>query len=43
MNELIYGAKDVGLQLLSAVDQKTWGQMIAIPIFSLMALNMFLI
>jgi uncharacterized protein YaiE (UPF0345 family) len=42
-NELIYGAQDVWLQLQSAVDQKTWDQVIAIPIFSLMALNMFLI
>jgi outer membrane usher protein len=34
MNELIYGAKSVWVQLLSAVDQKNLGQTIAIPIFT---------
>ena len=33
MNELFSGAQDVWLQLQSAVDQKTWDQVIAIPIF----------
>jgi outer membrane usher protein len=38
-DELIYGAKNVGLQLLSAVDQKTWGRTIAIPMYSVIALK----
>lgn len=42
-NEQIYGAKDVGLQLLSAGIGKAWGQTTAIPIFSMRLLNMFLI
>ena len=38
-SENIYGAKDVGLQLLSAGIKRSWGQMTAIPMLSLRVLE----